>query len=99
MFVLECHRSLCVYSYLKMAAFLLNSSSCVAFREEDKNIFDYCRENNIENVRKAISSQKLDVNTKDEEVQHQEICLICSGLHVRASIKRRVFMEHYLLPQ
>ncbi|XP_013856222.1 acyl-CoA-binding domain-containing protein 6 [Austrofundulus limnaeus] len=36
-------------------------------REEDKNIFDYCRENNIENVRKAISSQKVDVNTKDEE--------------------------------
>ncbi|XP_037830029.1 acyl-CoA-binding domain-containing protein 6 isoform X1 [Kryptolebias marmoratus] len=37
-------------------------------REEDKNIFDYCRENNIENVRKAISSQKVDVNTKDEEL-------------------------------
>ncbi|KAM4738747.1 acyl-CoA-binding domain-containing protein 6 [Anableps anableps] len=36
-------------------------------REEDKNIFDYCRENNIEHIRNAISSQKLDVNTKDEE--------------------------------
>ncbi|KAK5623877.1 acyl-CoA binding domain-containing protein 6 [Crenichthys baileyi] len=36
-------------------------------REEDKNIFDYCRENNIEHIRNAISSQKMDVNTKDEE--------------------------------
>ncbi|XP_015255747.1 acyl-CoA-binding domain-containing protein 6 isoform X1 [Cyprinodon tularosa] len=36
-------------------------------REEDKNIFDYCRENNIEHIRNAISSQKVDVNTKDEE--------------------------------
>ncbi|KAL4634874.1 acyl-CoA-binding domain-containing protein 6 isoform X2 [Arapaima gigas] len=36
-------------------------------REEDKNIFDYCRENNIERVTKAISSNKVDVNTKDEE--------------------------------
>lgn len=36
-------------------------------REEDKNIFDYCRENNVEHIRNAISSQKLDVNTKDEE--------------------------------
>lgn len=38
------------------------------FREEDKNIFDYCRENNIEHVSKAISSKKVDVNTRDEEV-------------------------------
>ncbi|XP_053178391.1 acyl-CoA-binding domain-containing protein 6 [Scomber japonicus] len=36
-------------------------------REEDKNIFDYCRENNIDHINKAISSQKVDVNTKDEE--------------------------------
>ncbi|XP_047443914.1 acyl-CoA-binding domain-containing protein 6 [Mugil cephalus] len=36
-------------------------------REEDKNIFDYCRENNIDHISKAISSQKVDVNTKDEE--------------------------------
>ncbi|XP_068599955.1 acyl-CoA-binding domain-containing protein 6 [Brachionichthys hirsutus] len=36
-------------------------------REEDKNIFDYCRENNIEHITKAISSQNLDVNTRDEE--------------------------------
>ncbi|XP_054837528.1 acyl-CoA-binding domain-containing protein 6 [Eublepharis macularius] len=36
-------------------------------REEDKNIFDYCRENNIEHVTKAIRSQKVDVNTKDEK--------------------------------
>lgn len=36
-------------------------------REEDKNIFDYCRENNIDLINKALSSQKVDVNTKDEE--------------------------------
>ncbi|KAJ8357700.1 hypothetical protein SKAU_G00204940 [Synaphobranchus kaupii] len=36
-------------------------------REEDKNIFDYCRENNIEHVTKAIDSKKVDVNLKDEE--------------------------------
>lgn len=39
-----------------------------SLREEDKNIFDYCRENNIEHVSQAISSQKVDVNIKDEEV-------------------------------
>ncbi|XP_062306158.1 acyl-CoA-binding domain-containing protein 6 isoform X1 [Osmerus eperlanus] len=36
-------------------------------REEDKNIFDYCRENNMQNVSTAISSKKVDVNAKDEE--------------------------------
>ncbi|XP_028936962.1 acyl-CoA-binding domain-containing protein 6 isoform X4 [Ornithorhynchus anatinus] len=36
-------------------------------REEDKNIFDYCRENNIDHVTKAIKSKKVDVNIKDEE--------------------------------
>lgn len=65
-------------------------SSCFAFREEDKNIFDYCRENNIENVRKAISSQKVDVNTKDEEVRRQEIHKSCYGLLVRAAINRLI---------
>lgn len=36
-------------------------------REEDKNIFDYCRENNIDRVTKAIKSKSVDVNVKDEE--------------------------------
>ncbi|XP_074859382.1 acyl-CoA-binding domain-containing protein 6 isoform X2 [Carettochelys insculpta] len=36
-------------------------------REEDKNIFDYCRENNIDHVTKAIQSKKVDVNVRDEE--------------------------------
>ncbi|KAL2301467.1 hypothetical protein Nmel_010853, partial [Mimus melanotis] len=36
-------------------------------REEDKNIFDYCRENNIDYVTKAIQSKKVDVNVTDEE--------------------------------
>ncbi|KAI9514464.1 acyl-CoA binding domain-containing protein 6 [Dissostichus eleginoides] len=36
-------------------------------REEDKNIFDYCRENNIDHISEAIVSQKVEVNTKDEE--------------------------------
>ncbi|XP_023669035.1 acyl-CoA-binding domain-containing protein 6 [Paramormyrops kingsleyae] len=36
-------------------------------REEDKNIFDYCRENNIEHVTGALTSNAVDVNAKDEE--------------------------------
>ncbi|XP_027790862.1 acyl-CoA-binding domain-containing protein 6 isoform X3 [Marmota marmota marmota] len=36
-------------------------------REEDKNIFDYCRENNIDHITKAIKLKNMDVNTKDEE--------------------------------
>ncbi|XP_010172354.1 acyl-CoA-binding domain-containing protein 6 [Antrostomus carolinensis] len=36
-------------------------------REEDKNIFDYCRENNVDYVTKAIRSKKVDVNVTDEE--------------------------------
>ncbi|XP_027273143.1 acyl-CoA-binding domain-containing protein 6 isoform X2 [Cricetulus griseus] len=36
-------------------------------REEDKNIFDYCRENNIDHVTKAIKSKSVEVNVKDEE--------------------------------
>lgn len=47
---------------------LFFSFFCTTCREEDKNIFDYCRENNIDHVSEAISSQKVDVNTKDEEV-------------------------------
>ncbi|XP_060788605.1 acyl-CoA-binding domain-containing protein 6 [Neoarius graeffei] len=47
------------------------SVSCLyqqeTIREEDKNIFDYCRENNIERVRLALSTHNIDVNTKDEE--------------------------------
>ncbi|XP_032249124.1 acyl-CoA-binding domain-containing protein 6 isoform X3 [Phoca vitulina] len=38
-------------------------------REEDKNIFDYCRENNIDHVTKVIKSKNVDVNMKDEESQ------------------------------
>uniref|UniRef100_A0AAY5K8V4 Acyl-CoA-binding domain-containing protein 6 n=1 Tax=Esox lucius TaxID=8010 RepID=A0AAY5K8V4_ESOLU len=36
-------------------------------REEDRNIFDYCRENNIEHITTALNSQKVDVNVKDQE--------------------------------
>ncbi|XP_045391961.1 acyl-CoA-binding domain-containing protein 6 [Lemur catta] len=36
-------------------------------REEDKNIFDYCRENNIDHITKAIKLKNVDVNLKDEE--------------------------------
>ncbi|EMP34482.1 Acyl-CoA-binding domain-containing protein 6 [Chelonia mydas] len=51
---------------------LLRSPLCSSNRtgvwlEEDKNIFDYCRENNIDHVTKAIQSKKVDVNMKDEE--------------------------------
>lgn len=41
-------------------------------REEDKNIFDYCRENNIDYVTKAIQSKKVDVNVTDEEVWRKD---------------------------
>lgn len=37
-------------------------------REEDKNIFDYCRENNIDRITKAIKSKTVEVNVKDDEV-------------------------------
>lgn len=43
-------------------------------REEDKNIFDYCRENNIDHITKVIKSKNMDVNMKDEEVW--KTCLV-----------------------
>lgn len=46
-------------------------SSLFLLREEDKNIFDYCRENNIDHVTNAIRSKKVDVNMKDEKVLSQ----------------------------
>ncbi|KAM6342550.1 acyl-CoA-binding domain-containing protein 6 isoform 15-T19 [Alca torda] len=46
--------------------------------EEDKNIFDYCRENNIDYVTKAIRSKKVDVNVTDEE-QRQGPWVGCFG--------------------
>lgn len=54
-----------IFSFLSLSLCLY---FCITLREEDKNIFDYCRENNIDHISKAISSQKVDVNTKDEEV-------------------------------
>ncbi|XP_068176432.1 acyl-CoA-binding domain-containing protein 6 isoform X2 [Antennarius striatus] len=36
-------------------------------REEDKNIFDYCRENNLEYIIETLNSRTVDVNTRDEE--------------------------------
>ncbi|XP_064190501.1 acyl-CoA-binding domain-containing protein 6 isoform X1 [Anguilla rostrata] len=36
-------------------------------RVEEENIFDHCRENNIDNVTRAIDCKKVDVNIKDEE--------------------------------
>ncbi|XP_078074185.1 acyl-CoA-binding domain-containing protein 6 [Mustelus asterias] len=36
-------------------------------REEDKTIFDHCRENNIDHILKALVSKNVDVNLKDEE--------------------------------
>ncbi|XP_037587747.1 probable asparagine--tRNA ligase, mitochondrial [Cebus imitator] len=36
-------------------------------REEDKNIFDYCRGNSIDHITKAIKSKNVDMNVKDEE--------------------------------
>uniref|UniRef100_A0A2K6F9G8 Acyl-CoA-binding domain-containing protein 6 n=1 Tax=Propithecus coquereli TaxID=379532 RepID=A0A2K6F9G8_PROCO len=42
-------------------------ASVIGEREEDKNIFDYCRENNIDHITKAIKLKNVDVNMKDEE--------------------------------
>ncbi|XP_006803331.1 acyl-CoA-binding domain-containing protein 6 [Neolamprologus brichardi] len=36
-------------------------------REEDKDIFDYCRDNNIEYITNAITCQNVDVNIRDDE--------------------------------
>ncbi|XP_048395973.1 acyl-CoA-binding domain-containing protein 6-like isoform X1 [Stegostoma tigrinum] len=36
-------------------------------RDEDKTIFDHCRENNIDHILKALVSKSVDVNLKDEE--------------------------------
>ncbi|XP_041446452.1 acyl-CoA-binding domain-containing protein 6-like isoform X2 [Xenopus laevis] len=36
-------------------------------REEDKDIFDYCRENNISRVSHALSTGIMDVNIADDE--------------------------------
>ncbi|XP_043555855.1 acyl-CoA-binding domain-containing protein 6 isoform X6 [Chiloscyllium plagiosum] len=36
-------------------------------RDEDKTIFDHCRENNIDHILKALVSENVDVNLKDEE--------------------------------
>ncbi|CAH2311402.1 acyl- -binding domain-containing 6 [Pelobates cultripes] len=36
-------------------------------REEDKNIFDYCRENDITRVSQALATGAIDVNVADEE--------------------------------
>ncbi|XP_048458096.1 acyl-CoA-binding domain-containing protein 6 isoform X3 [Rhincodon typus] len=36
-------------------------------RDEDKTIFDHCRENNIDHILKALVSKNVDVNLKDEE--------------------------------
>ena len=36
-------------------------------REENKDIFDYCRENNIDHITKVIKTKNMDVNMKDKE--------------------------------
>ncbi|MEQ2282811.1 acyl-CoA binding domain-containing protein 6 [Ameca splendens] len=74
-------------------------------REEDKNIFDYCRENNIEHIRNAISSQKVDVNSKDEEGRallhwacdrgHKELVSVL--LQHKADINSQVSRNHLSL--
>ncbi|XP_034386480.1 acyl-CoA-binding domain-containing protein 6 isoform X2 [Cyclopterus lumpus] len=77
-------------------------------REEDKNIFDYCRENNIDHISKAIVSQKVDVNTKDEEGAapsvssiklyrlHAGYCDLSGSSTVYASTTSLLFFAHIL---
>ncbi|XP_045667438.1 acyl-CoA-binding domain-containing protein 6 isoform X2 [Ursus americanus] len=71
-------------------------------REEDKNIFDYCRENNIDHVTKVIKSKNVDVNMKDEEGRallhwacdrgHKELVTVL--LQYRADINCQEFFPH-----
>ncbi|XP_023583854.1 acyl-CoA-binding domain-containing protein 6 isoform X2 [Trichechus manatus latirostris] len=70
-------------------------------REEDKNIFDYCRENNIGHITKAIKSKNVDVNMKDEEGRallhwacdrgHKELATVL--LQYRADINCQVYSQ------
>uniref|UniRef100_A0A7N5KGH5 Acyl-CoA-binding domain-containing protein 6 n=1 Tax=Ailuropoda melanoleuca TaxID=9646 RepID=A0A7N5KGH5_AILME len=71
-------------------------------REEDKNIFDYCRENNIDHVTEVIKSKNVDVNMKDEEGRallhwacdrgHKELVTVL--LQYRADINCQEFFPH-----
>ncbi|XP_070353696.1 acyl-CoA-binding domain-containing protein 6 isoform X1 [Equus asinus] len=73
-------------------------------REEDKNIFDYCRENNIDHITKVIKSKNVDVNMKDEEGRallhwacdrgHKELVTVL--LQHRADINCQVMMLNIL---
>ena len=60
--------SRCFYHGLELSREFNPLFLFLSFREEDKNIFDYCRENNIEHISEAIASQRVEVNNKDEEV-------------------------------
>lgn len=58
--------------YVSFMYYLVSKTLFFSFtliREEDKNIFDYCRENNIDHITKVIKSKNVDVNMKDEEVR------------------------------
>ena len=37
--------------------------------DDKKSIFDWCKEGNIKMVSKCLTTDKCDVNTKDEEVR------------------------------
>ncbi|XP_038419429.1 acyl-CoA-binding domain-containing protein 6 isoform X5 [Canis lupus baileyi] len=75
-------------------------------REEDKNIFDYCRENNIDHVTKVIRSKNVDVNMKDEEGRtllhwacdrgHKELVTVL--LRYKADINCQVISTQAQLP-
>lgn len=82
-----------MFSRLSLSlSFCFNFS--ITLREEDKNIFDYCRENNIDHISKAISSQTVDVNTKDEEVT--EICKMkLYWSHVRVASYSTTWIDCY----
>lgn len=67
MFVAKLEHKMCTWP-LCSAVMCYFFCFCFLDREEDKNIFDYCRENNIDYVTKAIQSKKVDVNVADEEV-------------------------------
>ncbi|XP_053549918.1 acyl-CoA-binding domain-containing protein 6 [Bombina bombina] len=76
-------------------------------RDEDKNIFDYCRENDITRVSGALASGSIDVNIADEEGRsilhwacdrgHTELVsvLICHNAHVNMQDSEGQTPLHY----